>query len=167
MIEHRAFWLMLGLIAGLFSTLLIAKYEAILYADIRLAFFIPIVVYVSAAAGVQTTTIYIRALASKRKIDFHKYLLKETINGVGLGIIAGIVLGAFAYFWLHSTQIAWTLAFTMLINLTIAPALGVFVPRLLYKERADPALGSGPVDAIVQDIISLLIYLFMASIFIL
>lgn len=165
LIEHRIPWLIVGILGGLLTTVIVSKYESILSADVRLAFFIPIIVYLSDAVGTQTETIYVREL-SERKINFKKYIIKESIIGLGLGIISGILLGIFAAYWLKSFAIGLTIGITMLINLTLAPVLAVFVPSTFYKEHADPALGSGPVATIIQDLISLLIYFFMASIII-
>ena len=164
LIEHRVPWLLIGLLGGLLATVLVSKYEQILAADVRLAFFIPIIVYLSDAVGTQTETIYVRALSGKKKVRFAKYILKESIVGLGLGLISGALLGIFAAYWLGSSAIGLTIGLTMLVNLTLAPILAVFIPSILYKEHADPALGSGPVATIIQDLISLIVYFFVASI---
>ena len=166
LIEHRIPWLFLGLLGGLLTTVIVSKYEAILSADVRLAFFIPIIVYLSDAIGTQTETIYVRELSENKEINFAKYIFKESVIGFGLGIISGTLLGLFAAYWLTSSAIGFTLGLTMLINLTFAPVLAVFIPNILYKRRADPALGSGPIATIIQDLLSLLVYFFMASIII-
>ena len=166
LIEHRIPWLFLGLLGGLVTTLIVSKYEAILSADVRLAFFIPIIVYLSDAIGTQTETIYVRELSENKEINFAKYIFKESVIGFGLGVISGVLLGIFAAYWLTSSAIGFTLGLTMLINLTFAPVLAVFIPSILYKRRADPALGSGPIATIIQDLLSLLVYFFMASIII-
>ena len=165
LIEHRIPWLIIGLLGGLLTTVIVSKYEVVLSADVRLAFFIPIIVYLSDAVGTQTETIYVREL-SERKVNFLKYILKESVVGLGLGIISGILLGIFATFWLKSSAIGLTIGLTMFINLTLAPVLAVFVPSILYKRHADPALGSGPAATIIQDLISLFVYFFVASIII-
>lgn len=165
LIEHRVPWLLLGLLGGFAVTVIVSRYEAILSSDIRIAFFIPIIVYLSDAVGTQTETIYVRELSEKTHINFSKYILKETIVGLGLGVISGVLLGTFAALWLSSTAIGLTIGFTMVVNLTLAPALAVAIPSILYKEKSDPALGSGPVATIAQDLISLLVYFFIASIF--
>jgi len=162
LIEERVPWLFVGLLGGLVATFIISHYEAIISSDVRLAFFIPIVVYLSGAVGMQTETIYVRELVIK-KVHLGMYVLKESIIGLCLGIISGAVLGFFANLWLKSSDIGLTLAITMIINLTLAPILGVFIPSILYKEHTDPALGAGPVATIIQDLISLLIYFFVAK----
>ncbi|HEY4523483.1 MAG TPA: magnesium transporter [Candidatus Paceibacterota bacterium] len=165
LIEHRLPWLLFGLIGGLLATVVVSKFEAILAADLRLAFFIPIIVYLSDAVGTQAETIYVREL-SERKINFAQYIFKEIIIGLGLGVISGAILGVFANYWLNSSAIGLTLGLTMLINLTLAPILAVLIPSVLYRRHTDPALGSGPVATIIQDLISLLVYFLAASIII-
>lgn len=163
LIEHRIPWLFLGLFGGVVATLVVSKYEAIISADVRLVFFIPIIVYLSDAVGTQTETIYVREL-SERTVNFTKYIFKESVIGLGLGIISGALLGIFATYWLKSFAIGLTMGLTMLVNLMLAPILAVFIPSILYKKHSDPALGSGPVATIIQDLISLLVYFFVASV---
>jgi len=77
-----------------------------------------------------------------------------------------VLVGVFATYWLKSSAIGLTIGLTMLINLTLAPVLAVLIPSILYKRYADPALGSGPVATIIQDLISLLVYFLAASVII-
>lgn len=158
-------WLVLGLIGGLFTTLIISKYENILSGDVRLAFFIPIIVYMSGAVGTQTETIYIRHIR-KKDGDFMQYILKETALGLSLGAFFGLAIGFFAFYWLDSFSVGLTVGLTMFLNLTLAPILSIIVPTILYKEHNDPALGSGPLATIIEDLISLLIYFALASVII-
>lgn len=163
LIEHRIPWLLFGILGGLFATVIVSKYEAILSVDVRLAFFIPIIVYLSDAVGTQTETIYVREL-SERKVNFFRYIVKESVVGLGLGGLSGVVLGIFATYWLASSAIGLVIGLTMLVNLTLAPVLAVFIPSFLYKRHSDPALGAGPVATIIQDLISLLVYFAVASV---
>lgn len=166
LIGHRIPWLFLGILGGLLATVIVSKYEAILSVDIRLAFFIPIIVYLSDAVGTQTETIYVRELSKRKKISFVRYVFKESLVGFGLGIVSGIILGVFAAYWLKSFAIGLSVGLTMLIDLTLAPVLAVLIPSILYKRHSDPALGSGPVATIIQDLISLLVYFIVASVII-
>ncbi len=165
LIEHRLPWLILGLLGGIVTSIIVSSYEKILSADLRLAFFIPVIVYMSDAVGTQTETIYVRHLR-KSGGDFSKYLFKETGLGLSLGSIFGLVIGLFAAYWLHAPAIGITVGLAMFINVTIAPVLAIFIPEILYKEHSDPALGSGPLATIIQDLLSLLIYFLIASLII-
>lgn len=162
LIQHRLPWLFLGLLGGIIATVIVSKYKQILTADIRLAFFMPIIVYLSDAVGTQTETIFIREL-TERKISFVRYILKESLIGLGLGAIFGLALGVFASWWLASSSIGLAIGLTMFINLTLAPILSVAIPNVLYRRHTDPALGAGPVATIIQDAISLVVYFFIAS----
>lgn len=164
-IEHRIPWLFLGLIGGMFATVIVSKYEAMLAADVRLAFFIPVIVYLSDAVGTQTETIYVRLL-SKEKVSFARYIFKESAIGFGLGLLSGLLFGGFAAYWLASYAIGITIGLTMLVNLTVAPVLAVLIPSILYRRHTDPALGAGPVATIIQDVISLFMYFMIASVII-
>ncbi|OGE83783.1 MAG: hypothetical protein A2846_00020 [Candidatus Doudnabacteria bacterium RIFCSPHIGHO2_01_FULL_49_9] len=165
LLEHRLPWLVLGLLGGIITSIIVSKYEQILAADVRLAFFIPIIVYMSGAVGSQTETIFVRHLKQTGK-GFFRYLAKETGLGLGLGLIFGLATGLFAAYWLGSGPLGITVGLAMLVNLSLAPILSTVVPELLYKEHSDPALGAGPLATIIQDLISLLIYFLVADLII-
>lgn len=165
LIEHRVPWLAMGLIGGIIATVIASQYEQLLSKNITLAFFIPVIVYMSDAVGTQTETIYIRNLA-KGKAKFSTYIFKESILGIALGIIFGFLLGLFTLVWFRSFETALTVGLAMTVNTAIAPIMAVVVPMLLQKERSDPALGSGPFTTVLQDILSLLVYFLVASLII-
>jgi magnesium transporter len=165
LLEHRLPWLVLGLLGGIITSVIISNYEALLSADVRLAFFIPIIVYMSGAVGSQTETIFVRHLKHTGR-GFFPYLWKETLLGLSLGAIFGLSTGLFAQYWLHSPAIGLTVGLAMLVNLTTAPILGTVIPEFLYKEHTDPALGAGPLATIIQDLISLLVFFLIASLII-
>ncbi|MBI4080152.1 MAG: magnesium transporter [Candidatus Levybacteria bacterium] len=161
LVEKRLPWLIAGLLGGMVATYIVARFEDVLARNISLAFFVPIIVYLSDAVGTQTETIYVRNIGTL-KGSFISYLLKELFIGICLGIIFGLLIGGFAYFWLHQSNVALTVGLAMLLNITIAPVLSLVIPEILFKEHTDPALGAGPFTTIIQDIISLLIYFSVA-----
>ncbi|MBI3103333.1 magnesium transporter [Candidatus Daviesbacteria bacterium] len=165
LIKERLPWLVLGLLGGIVATVLVSKFESILSSNISLAFFLPVIVYMSDAIGTQTENIYVRNLA-KFKDNFFKYLIKEVFIGLSFGLFFGLSLALFAKLWLQSDQAAWAVGVAMFINGTFAPVVALIVPEIIYKEHKDPALGAGPFTTIVQNIISLSVYLLVASVII-
>lgn len=163
LIEHRVPWLIVGLLGGIISTIVISNYEEILSLDIRIAFFLTVIVYLSDAVGSQTESVYVRALASGKNINLKRYFLRESLIGFSLGVISGMTMFAVILFWMKSLPIAITVALTMVINLTIAPVLAILIPSLINRENMDPALGAGPISTIIQDMISILVYFLIAS----
>lgn len=166
LIKERLPWLILGLIGGIIVTILVSKFESILSKNISLAFFLPVIVYMSDAIGTQTENVYVRNLAKFRD-NFFSYLLKELMIGIAFGSFFGILLGLFAKFWIGSTTVALTITSAMFINGIIAPVVALIVPELLFREHRDPALGAGPFTTILQNLISLSVYLAAATLIIL
>lgn len=166
LIKDRLPWLILGLLGGIIATILVSRFENILSKNISLAFFLPVIVYMSDAIGTQTENIYVRNLA-KFKDNFLKYLVKEVAIGIAFGLIFGVLLGLFAKIWLGVTSVAITVGMAMFINGTIAPVVALIVPEILFKEHKDPALGAGPFTTIMQNLISLSVYLMVAMMIVL
>ena len=166
LIKERIPWLILGLIGGIAVTILVSRFETILSQNIALAFFLPVIVYMSDAIGTQTENVYVRNLAKFRD-NFFLYLVKELMVGVSFGLIFGILLGLFAKFWLGSNNVALVVSISMFINGTLAPVVALIVPEVIFKEHRDPALGAGPFTTILQNLISLSVYLLVATLIIL
>lgn len=165
LIKERLPWLIIGLSGGIIVTILVSKFEAILSKNISLAFFLPVIVYMSDAIGTQTENIYVRNLAKFRD-NFFQYFIKELMVGITFGLIFGTLLGVFARFWIGSASVAFTIAIAMFINGIIAPIVALIVPELLFREHEDPALGAGPFTTILQNLISLSVYLLIATLII-
>lgn len=165
LIEERLPWLVVGLTGGIVVTLLVSKFETIFVKNIALAFFLPVIIYMSDAIGTQTENIYVRNLGKFRD-NFFQYFIKELMVGIAFGLIFSILLGFFAKLWLGNTSVALTVAIAMFINGIIAPIIALLIPELLFKEHKDPALGAGPFTTILQNLISLLVYLLVATLLI-
>lgn len=162
LIKDRIPWLLIGLLGGVGASFLISRFEEIISQNIALTFFLPLIVYMSSAVGTQTETIFVRDL-TRGRAKFGVYLFKEIFVGIILGALFGAIIAAIAYFWIDS-EIALTVGLSMAVNISIAPIVALVVPELLFKEHTDPALGAGPFTTIVSDLISISIYLLVASI---
>ena len=166
LLRLRLPWLIVGLLGGVAVSVIVSKFEAILNSNIALAFFIPFIVYISDAVGTQTETIYVRN-AADGKIDVKKYLIKEFFLGIIIGIILGGATAIFSYFWIGDVQLSKTIGLAMLINIALAPLIALGISYQLNRLHNDPALGSGPFTTIIQDLISVALYLAIASIILL
>lgn len=162
LIKLRIPWLIIGLLGGTAASFIVSRFEAVISQNISLAFFLPLIVYMSDAVGTQTETIFVRDL-TKGRAKFRSYLFKEFVLGIFLGVVFGSSIGLIAFLWLKSFDVALTVGLAMAVNIALAPLVALIVPEILFKEHTDPALGGGPFTTIVQDIISLLIYLLVAS----
>lgn len=165
LIRLRLPWLLAGLVAGSITTLAVSKFEHVLASEVRLAFFIPLIVYLSDAVGTQTETIFVRN-ASKRNLSMHSFLrmlTKELSIGLILGVIFGVLSAAFAYWWLGSAAVAITVGTAMALSISSATVIAIIAPAILKRGHQDPAIGSGPFTTVIQDFVSLMIYFLIAA----
>ena len=162
LLRLRVPWLIVGLIGGTAASFIVSRFETVLAENISLAFFLPIIVYMSDAVGTQTETIFVRDLA-RGKASFSGYLVKEFFLGLIIGAVFGVLIGLISYFWIGSQGVALTVGLAMAVNVALAPIIALLVPEILFKEHTDPALGGGPFTTIIQDIISILVYLLVAT----
>lgn len=165
LLQERLPWLIVGLIGGGIASQIAARYETLLASHISLAFFIPIIVYMSDAVGTQTETVYVRNL-SRKQLNFWIYLIKEFLVGIAFGVLFGFLIGSFAYLWRLEYKIALTVGLAMAASVASAPIIALITSVTLQKEHADPAVGAGPFTTIIQDLISLFIYFTIASVII-
>src|SRR3989344_3521534 len=112
LISRRLPWLIVGLVGGILGSFLVSRFESILLDNISLAFFVPLIVYMSDAVGSQTETIFVRDLA-EHKANFLKCLTKELFIGMYLGLILGVLVGVVAVLWLRDAGIALAVGLAM------------------------------------------------------
>jgi len=166
LIEHRLPWLVLGLVGGILATFISSRFEQLLSQNIQIAFFIPIIVYMADAVGTQTETVYVRNLG-KKGVSFGTYVFKELLLGISIGVMFGIITGIFSYVWFQTFSTSLTVGLAMFSTIATAPLIALLVPTLLQKEHKDPSVGAGPFTTVVQDLLSLSMYLAIASFIIL
>lgn len=168
LIKARLPWLFLGLIFGLAGTSIVSLFESALRKELALAFFIPVIVYMADAVGTQTETIFIRKLSQgivSRASSVSSYVWKEIKIGLSMGLVLGILsLLSVSLLW-GNINLALIIAVSMFATISSAVIIAVFIPWLLFKMRKDPAYGSGPFATVIQDIVSLVFYFFIASMF--
>ena len=156
-------WLILGLFGGLLAAKLIGFFETSLKEHFILAAFIPLMVYLASAIGIQTQTLFIRHLVM-RKINLKKYILKEIKVGLGISLILGILLFLITFIWLNGFVIGLILVLSMLLTGMAAVFIPILTIFLLSKFKKDPAIAAGPFATIVQDITTIAIYCSVAFI---
>lgn len=149
--------LIVGLALGIGISFLLSRFEEVLATNIRAAFFIPFVVYIAAAVGSQTHSIYSRDLKSGHA-KFSNYILKEAILGIALGAIFGVISAVIVNLWLADDRLAMSVGLAVACAVATAPIIAMVVTELLNDIHEDPAVGSGPIATVIQDAMSILIY---------
>lgn len=157
LIKLRFPWLVVGLVGGILASLVVSRFETSLRENIALAFFIPVIAYMSDAVGTQTETIFIRALTNLR-FSIPKYIFREFWVGAFMGSVMGVLTGIFAYFLSGTFRVGLVVGLSLFLAMTLATTLACITPLVLRSLKKDPAVGSGPFTTALQDVVSLTIY---------
>jgi magnesium transporter len=160
--QYRLPWLLIGLAGSIVATALVAGFESVLARHIALAFFMPAIVYLADAVGTQSEAVAVRGL-SLTSAGIARLMLGE----LGTGMLIGLVLCALAFPIVLAAFGELALALTVSLSVgaagTVATVVGLGLPWLFARAGSDPAFGSGPVGTVIQDVLSLAIYLLVAS----
>lgn len=154
---HRMPWLVVGLIGVMISAGLMAAFEAQLDATLAVAYFVPGIVYLADAVGTQTETVAIRGLSVG--VGIRKILAPESLTGLLVGLMLGTAMLPIVALMTNDWSLATAVAIAVLAASTIATVVALLLPWLLQKWGMDPAFGSGPLATVIQDLLSILIYL--------
>ncbi|MDD4996042.1 MAG: magnesium transporter [Patescibacteria group bacterium] len=160
---HRIPWLLLGLIGGLLIAKIIGFFTTSLEKNILLAAFIPLIVYISGAAGTQIQTLIIRELALSPKLLFKKYFLKQLVTTVLVAIVCGFLLSLITFVIYQKISLGIILGISIFFAISSAIFSGLIIPYIFNKIKIDPAIASGPLGTIIQDTLSVVIYFSVAN----
>lgn len=158
---HRLPWLLVGLVGAMASAVLVGAFEEQLEEVVLLAFFVPAVVYMADAVGTQTETLLIRGMSAN--IDMKTVIRRELITGVLIGTLIGLAFFVFALVGWGDADVALAVALALAASCSIATSVATVLPRLLSHFGSDPAFGSGPLATIIQDLLSIAVYLAIAT----
>lgn len=149
--------LCIGLVLGVLISVITSRFEEVIAYDVRVAFFLPFIVYMAAAVGTQTEAIYSRDLKTG-KARFHTYLIKESAVGLALGTLFGSIAGFVTNLWLGEVLLAWSIGISMFAAVGSAPLIALVVTEIVQLSHEDPAAGGGPIATVIQDMVSIVIY---------
>lgn len=165
---RRLPWLILLLFIGLFSGSIISRFEDTLQAVVALTFFMPLIAGMTGNTGTQSLSVVVRGLASQKLNSKQtvKLIVRELWVGIIIGVICSVLILLIAYVWQGSFVLGIVVGGSLLMTLIIGTLAGTIIPLILYRFNIDPAVASGPLITTINDILSLLIYFGMATLFI-
>jgi magnesium transporter len=150
-------WLLVGLAGSFAATTVMRSYEELMRSMVTVAVFVPAIVYLADAIGTQTEAAAVRYL-SFGSPQLRKMLSGEVLTGLLIGVcLAAISIPVIALAY-GDLRLATAVGIALACSATIATTIAILLPWFLWRSGSDPALGSGPVATIVQDVLSLLIY---------
>lgn len=160
----RLNWLVVTLLNSMLTSLVIHEFQTTLQARVALATLMPIAAAMGGNTGIQTTTIVIRALATKEltRVNMTRSFSKEVRVACLNGIIFGSLLGLIVYVWFQNATFACILAAAVFFNMIWAGGAGTLLPVMISRMGFDPALSAGPLLTTTTDVIGYAIFLWLA-----
>lgn len=157
---HRLPWLLLGLLGSAVAAWMVGGFEAEISDDVRLAFFVPGVVYMADAVGTQTETLVIRGLSVGASL--RRSFRLEALTGLMMGLLLAAVTFPTVWLVMGSADLAAAVAIALFAACAVATLVAMTLPWLMGVAGKDPAFGSGPLATVIQDLLSLVIYFVVA-----
>ena len=170
---QRVPWLLLLMISSTFTGIIIAGYEERLAGSLILTAFIPMLMGTGGNAGSQSSVTVIRSL-SLEEIEF-KDILWVIFKESRVSILAGIILGVVNFGkillvdgWMLQNDeitvgIALVVSLTLVVTIIVAKIIGCSLPMIAKTLKLDPAVMASPFITTIVDVVSLLVYFWIAS----
>ncbi len=170
-ISRRLPWLIITLFGGLLSGGVMGVFEQTLQTIVVLAFFIPVIMDMGGNVASQSSTVFVRGVATGEIGESERwgYFYKEIKVGLTMGTICGAIVsvaavGAANFFQL-SPLLGFVVGVAMFSTVTLGAVIGTFVPLIFSQSGLDPAYASGPLVTTIKDVTGLLIYFSIATLF--
>ena len=165
--KNRWLWLAVNLLTAFFASRVIGLFEGSIEKLVALAALMPIVVAIAGNSGNQTVALIVRALAfgEINRANAKRLLLKELSVAFLNGLMWGSIAGGFAWLLYGNVGLALVMVGAMMLNLLVGAAIGMLAPLMLQKMNRDPAIGSTVLLTFSTDSMGFLIFLGLATIF--
>ncbi|NMB35153.1 MAG: magnesium transporter [Firmicutes bacterium] len=165
--RKRLPWLIICLLGGILSGNVVGAFSSTLQSVVILAAFIPVIMDMGGNVATQSSTVFVRGLATGeiRYVDAWRYLYREVKVGLVMGLINGVLIMIVAYLWKGLPVLGLVVGLAMFFTIAVAALIGTLVPIIFSYYNLDPALSAGPFVTTIKDVTGLLIYFYTASLF--
>jgi magnesium transporter len=165
MTKARFPWLLIGLAGGIAGAKVIGVFGIIEEAPI-LAYFMPLIAAMGGNVGVQSSAIVVQSIANNSlKGSVMSKLSKELGVGLFNGVLCSIILLMYNLMFSDSSALSFAVSTSLFFVIIVAALFGTWIPLVLNHFKIDPALATGPFITTANDVVGLLIYFSISSIF--
>lgn len=162
-VEERLPWLSIALLGGLATAWVMGYFEGELASHPILVFFVPLIAGMGGNAGIQSSSIVVRGLATGEIHPgeiFPRLIRELKIAFINASACAFLIV-LFTGFILGQFVIGIFVALCMILVMVFAAGSGSVVPIVLKSFKVDPAYSTGPFITIGNDIVGIAIYLWV------
>lgn len=169
-LKMRHPWLQINLLTAFIAAAVVGLFEDTLAKLVILAVFLPVMAGQSGNTGCQALAVTLRGMTLGEVKGFDKKLvIKEGYLGLCNGLLVGITAGLGMVFYATTQGEAqpWTLgliaAAAMVVSCIAAGLAGALIPLTLKKFGADPATASSIFLTTASDVVSMGVFLSLAT----
>ena len=167
--KNRGPWLLINLCTAAIASYVASRFEGTVEQIVMLAFLMSIVAGIGGNSGNQTMTLMIRALALGQITanNTRRLIQKELMVTIAIGVAGGAIAGAFAWGISGRFGLGAVMFAAMVLNLLVGAVMGLLVPLVRERMGKDPAVGSSVLLTFATDTMGFLIFLGLATLFLL
>jgi magnesium transporter len=97
------------------------------------------------------------------QIAVRTLMRREVASGLIIGLLLGAAFLAFALAVWGDGRVAVAVALSLAVSCSIATVVAMVLPWAFQRLGRDPAFGSGPLATVIQDLLSIAVYLAIAT----
>lgn len=170
-LRFRHPWLQVNLVSGFIAAAVVGYFQGTIDRILVLAVFVPVLIGQSSNTGVQTLSVALRGLTlgELRSGRERQMVIKETwlgfVNGALTGVTAAIGMFVFAKIQgnAQALLLAWVVFLAVTGSCLMSGIAGALVPLIMRKFGADPVTASSIVLTTITDVVSLAVFLGLAT----
>ncbi|QPJ63298.1 MAG: magnesium transporter [Candidatus Nitronauta litoralis] len=170
-VRARAPWLLTTFVGGIVSAFVLKSFQLRVPEFATILFFVPFVLGLAGNVGIQGATVIVRGLATgdikddNLKTVVVSEVMVGVINGALFGIICGILIALAAQPLLGApTLLGASVGIGIVLAVCAAGFIGSLAPLAFIKLEIDPAISTGPVVTVINDILGLTIYMLASGV---
>ena len=163
--RYRFPWLMATIISGIFSALMVSRFELVLAQSIILAFFLTLVLGLGESVSMQSMTVTIQALRNLRPTLswYAGAIFKELKTAFLLGLGSGLLVFLVILIWQSALVPAAVIGGSIVLTLITSCLLGLTIPAILHFSKLDMKIAAGPLTLALADLFTIVIYFSIAA----
>ena len=174
-VKKRLPWLVALLFLGMLVSSVVGAFESVVAVLPIVICFQSMVLDMAGNVGTQSLAVTIRVLVDENLTTSKKLhlLFKEMrvglVNGALLAVMALGFLGVYihffkAYAWGQAFLLSGCVGISLIVAMVISSLVGTVIPMLFHKIHIDPAVGSGPLNTTINDLVAVVVYYGLAMI---
>ncbi|MGA0848519.1 MAG: magnesium transporter, partial [Chthoniobacterales bacterium] len=164
-------WLQLNLLTAFIAAAVVGLFESTLNQIVLLAVFLPVLAGQSGNTGCQALAVALRAMTLGELKDGSEWraVIKESLLGLANGALVGLTAGAgmVVYAYMMKNPVPWELGgivfLAMIGSCIVSGAAGALIPTILRRCGADPATASSIFLTTATDVVSMGLFLGLAT----